>query len=144
MTLAAVHVKPDGQAGVRACSGMSKRYLVTLTESERAALNQRVAAGRGSARQLTHARILLKADSGPQGPNWPDSAIARALDVSEPMIQRVRRRFVERGMEAAIRRQRPRRDYRRKLDGEREAHLVALACTPPPPGRGRWTLRLLA
>ena len=61
MPLAAAHVKPDTQAGVPACSGMRKRYLVTLTESERAALNQRVAAGRGSARQLTHARILLKA-----------------------------------------------------------------------------------
>src|SRR5947207_11751869 len=123
---------------------MSKRYLVTLTEDERAALSQRVATGRGSARELTHARILLKADSGPQGPSWPDSAIARALDVSEPMIQRVRRRFVERGMRAAVHRQPPRREYRRKLDGAREAHLVALACTPPPLGRRRWTLRLLA
>ena len=137
-------VHPGLGGPVRPCSGMSKRYLVTLTESERAALGQRVAAGRGPARELTHARILLKADEGPNGPAWPDSAIARALDVSLPTVQRVRKRFVEHGMGAAVLRQRPRREYCRKLDGKQEAHLVALACTPPPLGRRRWTLRLLA
>src|SRR5919197_5583841 len=121
-----------------------KKYRVTLTEDERAALGQRVATGRGSARELTHARILLKADQGPQGPAWGDIGIAAALDASVPTIERVRKRFVEHGLEDAIRQRRPRRQYRTRLDGEQEAHLVALACTPAPLGRRRWTLRLLA
>jgi transposase len=123
---------------------MSKRYVITLTGNERSALGHRLAAGTGPARDLTHARILLKADDGPDGPAWTDAAIAEALDVSVSTVERVRKRFVERGLEAAIRRQPPRRAYRRKLDGEQEAHLIALACTPPPVGRRRWTLRLLA
>jgi len=123
---------------------MSKRYVVTLTEGERAALGRRVSAGREPARDLIHARILLKADAGPHGPAWTDAAITDALDVSTSTVERVRKRFVEHGLEAAIRRQPPRREYRRRLDGEQEAHLVALACTSPPVGRRRWTLRLLA
>jgi transposase len=123
---------------------MSKKYLVTLTESERAALGQRVSAGRDRARDLSHARILLKADSGPHGPGWTDATIAVALEVSVSTIERVRRRFVEVGPEAALTRRPPRREYRRKLDGEQEAHLVALACSTPPEGHGRWSLRLLA
>jgi transposase len=123
---------------------MRKRYLVTLTERERAALGQRVSAGQDSARDLTHARILLKADSGPHGPAWTDDAIATALDVSLSTIARVRQRFVEQGVAAAVGRSRPRREYRRKLDGQQEAHLVALACSPPPEGHGRWSLRLPA
>jgi hypothetical protein len=86
---------------------MSKRYVATLTELERAALGQRVATGTGPARELTHARILLKADQGPAGPAWADIAIAAALDVSVPTIERVRRRFVEHGLDDAIRRRRP-------------------------------------
>src|SRR4051794_18774542 len=121
-----------------------KKHRITLTEDERAALGHRVATGRGSARELTHARILLKADEGPQGLAWADADIATALDASVPTVERVRKRFVEHGLEAAIHRRPPRREYRRKLDGEHEAHLVALACTPPPVGRRRWILRLLA
>ena len=121
-----------------------KRYLVTLTEDERAALGRRVSAGRAPARELTRARILLKADGGPSGPAWPDVAVAVALDVGVSTVQRVRKRFALGGLEAALRHQRPRREYRRKLDGEQEAHLVALACSPPPLGRRFWTLRLLA
>lgn len=123
---------------------MSKQYLVTLTEDERAALGQRVATGRGPAREHTHARILLKADAGLNGPSWTDEQIAIATDVGLSTVARVRRRFVEHGLEAAIRRRPARRAYQRKLDGEQEAHLVALACTSPPVGRRRWTLRLLA
>ena len=123
---------------------MSKRYLVTLTERERATLGQRVATGRATARALPHARIMLKADEGPQGPAWTYEQIATALDASRSTIARVRQRFVEQGLESALRPQRPHREYRRRLDGEQEAHLVALACTPPPLGRRRWTLRLLA
>ena len=121
-----------------------KQYVVTLTEDARAALGQRVCSGRGSARELARARILLKADLGPDGPAWTDQAIAAALDVSVPTVGRVRKRFVEDGLDDAIRQRRPRREYRTRLDGEQEAHLVALACTPPPLGRRRWTLRLLA
>ncbi len=128
---------------VWACLDM-KKYLVTLTEDERAALGRRVRSGRGSARELTRARILLKADSRPDGPGWTDGAIAQALDVSVSTVERVRKRFAVLGREAALRPRRPRREYRRKLDGEQEAHLIALACGSPPAGRCRWTLRLLA
>jgi transposase len=121
-----------------------KKYLVTLTEHERVALGHRASGGMGPARELTRARILLKADSGPNGPAWTDEAIAGALDMGLSTVERVRKRFVEQGLDAAIHRQPPRREYRRKLDGGQEAHLVALACTLPPVGRRRWTLRLLA
>jgi hypothetical protein len=128
----------------RVRSRMSKKYQVTLAESERAALRQRVSAGQGRARALVHARILLKADQGPQGPAWTDEAIAAALDVSLSTVARVRRRCVEAGLQAALDPHRPRREYRRKLDGEQEARLIALACGAPPEGHGRWSLRLLA
>ena len=121
-----------------------KKYCVTLTEGERADLGRRVTSGRGSAREVTHGRILLKADWGRFGPGWTDEAIATALDVSTATIERVRKRFEEGGLEVALHHRRPRREYRRKLDGEQEAHLVALACSPPPLGRRFWTLRLLA
>ena len=123
---------------------MNKRHAVRLAECERAALRQRVSAGRGRARDLLHARILLKTDQGPHGPAWADEAIAAALEVSRSTVERVRKRFAETGLEAALGHCRPRREYRRKLDGEQEAHLVALACSPPPVGRRFWTLRLLA
>src|SRR5215208_5133250 len=126
------------------CFCMSKKYQVTLTESERAALAQRVSVGHDPARDLTHARILLKADSGPHGPAWKDEAIAMAVDTSLSTIARVRQRFAEQGLTAATRRRTPRREYRRKLDGEQEAHLVALVCSSPPEGYSCWSLRLLA
>jgi len=123
---------------------MSKTYVVTLTEQQRLSLRQRIAAGNSPARDLLHARVLLKADEGPNGPAWIDAKISTALEVSTSTVERVRRRFVQDGLDAALRHRPPRREYRRKLDGEQEAHLVALACTPPPVGRRRWTLRLLA
>jgi transposase len=121
-----------------------KKYLVVLTATERAALRRRVSAGEGRTRELIHARILLKVDTGPGGPGWTDAAIAGALDVSISTSERVRRRFAEEGLEAALNRRPPRREYRRKLDGQREAHLIAVACGAPPAGHGRWSLRLLA
>jgi transposase len=123
---------------------MSKKYPVTLTGAERAALGRQVSSGRDRARRLTRARILLKADSGPHGPGWTDATIAAALDVSVSTVERVRRRFTAEGLEAALHRRPPRREYRRKLDGEQEARLIALACGAPPQGHGRWSLRLLA
>jgi transposase len=93
---------------------------------------------------LTHARILLKADEGPAGPGWADEAIAEALEVNRSTVERVRQRCVEEGFDAALR-PRPSRQVRlRKLDGAQEAQLVALACSPPPNGRDRWSLHLLA
>jgi hypothetical protein len=111
-----------------------KKYLVTLTEGERAALGQRVALGRGPVRELTHARVLLKVDQAPGGPAWADTAVAAALDVSVATIERVRKRFVEHGLDGAIRQRRPRREYRTRLDGERKARLVAPGVQPATPG----------
>jgi transposase len=101
-------------------------------------------AGAGPARQVTHVRILLKADEGPAGPAWPDWAIVRALDVSHSTVERVRRRFTSRGEQAALQARRPTPPPPTKLDGGAEAHVVLLACSQPPAGRARWTLRLLA
>ena len=89
-------------------------------------------------------RILLKADQGPNGPAWVDDAIADAVEVSQSTVARVREEFVEQGLDAALQRRAPRRQYQRKLDGAQEAHLVALACSTPPTGQARWSLRLLA
>jgi transposase len=117
-----------------------KKYKVTLREQEREELGQLIKKGKGAARKLLHARILLKADTSM---GWQDQAISEALEVSISTIERVRERFVVDGL-AALERQAPKRVYQHKLDGEQEAHLVALVCSPPPEDRGRWTLKLLA
>jgi transposase len=122
-----------------------KKYLVTLTPDERGWLAGLIAAGRRSALTITRARIVLKADQSPGGPAWEDADIAEALDCSVRTIERVRQRFVERGLEPALGRKpqdRPSRE--RKFDGAAEARLIALACSQPPEGRARWTLKLLA
>jgi hypothetical protein len=102
--------------------------------------------GRGvaPASALTHARILLKANQGEAGPSWTDAAIGAALEVNPATVARVRMRYVAAGLEAAIYRKPPARSYRRRLDGEQEARLVALTCSAPPQGHKRWRLRLLA
>ena len=123
---------------------MHQKYVVLLTEPERAHLEQLIAAGTAPARKLAHARVLLKADKGPGGPGWVDARIADAVEISQPTISRIRQQFVEAGLEAALNRRAPRRVYARKLDGEQEARLIALACSAPPAGHARWTLRLLA
>jgi transposase len=122
-----------------------KRYLVTLTAEERQSLHDLTAAGKASARKLAHARILLKADQADGGPAWPDEHIAEALDVGLSTIARVRQRFVEQGLEAALgRKPQDRPSRQRKLDGRAEARLIALACAAPPDGRREWTMQLLA
>jgi transposase len=121
-----------------------KKYRVPLTPEERAELQQRINRGQGAARTLTHARILLKADASEGGPAWTDATIAQALDVSEPTIARVRQRFVEESLDAALHRRLPRIPTPCKLDGHQEAHLIALACSEAPEGRAKWSLRLLA
>ena len=123
----------------------AKRYLVTLTPEERDRLTGLLHSGKGAARTLTRARILLKADQADGGPAWEDARIAEALDVGRRTVERVRQRFVERGVDAALAhapQARPRRP--RKLDGAGEARLIAEACSAPPAGRAAWTLRLLA
>ena len=123
---------------------MNTKYAVRLTEAERARLRTLIGQGHAAARQLTRARILLKANQGEGGPGWTDAAIAGALDVHPASVARVRREYVTAGLDAALARKAPDRRYPRKLDGAQEAHLVALACGAPPAGQGRWTLRLLA
>ena len=122
-----------------------KKYLVTLTDQERPWLTRLVSAGKRSALTVTRARILLQADQADGGPACEDAEIAQALDCGLRTVERVRQRFVERGLEQALGRKpqgRPSRE--RKLDGAAEARLIALACSRPPTGRARWTLKLLA
>ena len=122
-----------------------KKYLVTLTTDERDQLTAMIAAGKAAAQKLAHARILLKADQGDGGPAWTDDRIADAVEVSTATVERVRQRFVEEGVEAALARKKQDKPSReRVLDGAAEAKLIALACSPPPDERARWTPRMLA
>lgn len=124
---------------------MKKKYIVTLTEAERQELQAMLSRGKAASRKLMHARILLKADvSSGGGPEWNDERIAEGLEVGTATVERVRKEFVEEGLKAALEPRKPRREYLRKLDGDGEAHLIALACSQAPEGRSRWTLRLLA
>ena len=121
-----------------------KRYRVTLTGEEREGLG-RLLARKADVRELKHAQVLLKADEAEAGPGWTDERVVGALDVGPATVQRLRRRFVEEGLAAAPGSyRRGGRAYDAKLDGEQEAHLIALACSTPPDGHGRWSLRLLA
>ena len=122
-----------------------KKYRVQLNQPQRQQLEQEVKTGKGPARQQMHARILLKADEGAYGPGWSDEQICEALEASLSTIERVRRRCVEHGLEEAItRRPQPERPHKRKIDGEQEAHLIALCCSEVPTGHEHWTMRLLA
>lgn len=116
-----------------------KRYIVELTEEERDKLHRLATTGRVLASKVTHARILLKADEG-----LTDAEIVEHLDVGVATVERVRKRFVLEGLEAALTRKKQDNPRALKLDGAAEARLVQLACSPPPPGRPRWTLHLLA
>ncbi len=121
------------------------KYRVTLTELERDGLKKMVSAGKGAARKLLHGRILLHTDMGEYGQHRSDDEIADALGVSLSTIHRVRERFVENSLEAAlVPRKMPRRPDKIKIQGETEKKLIALACSDPPNGRCRWTMELLA
>lgn len=122
-----------------------KKYKVTLTGEEREQLQVMIASGKASAKKLAHARILLKADASGDGPAWDDGRIACAVEVSTRTVERVRQRFVEQGLDAAlVRKPQERPSRERKLTGAAEARLVALACSAPPQGRSCWTMQLLA
>jgi transposase len=123
---------------------MMVKYVVRLNAEERAQLLALVNTGQAAAAKLLHARILLKADSGAESRRWTDAEIAQALDTSASTVHRVRQAWVEWGLETALARQRPTGRQYRKLDGVQEAQLIAVACSPPPEGRARWTLKLLA
>src|SRR5919107_2813797 len=117
---------------------------VLLSAEDRDMLEGLIASGHAPARQLTHARILLKADEAADTPAWPDTKIADALEVSRSTVFRVRERFAWEGLEAALVHRQPKNTKPKKLDGEQEAHLIALACSEPPKGKKRWSVRLLA
>ncbi len=121
-----------------------RKNPVSLTGDDRGRLESLIAHGHAPARELAHARILLKADEGEDAPAWSDVKIADALEISRSTVSRVRARFVQEGLEAALVHRRPKNTKPRKLDGSQEAHLIALACSAPPRGRKRWSVRLLA
>ena len=121
-----------------------KRYVVKLSDDERKRLDALIHAGKHSARLLTKARILLKADASEAGEGWSDSQIAAALDTSIDTVARTRQQLVEEGFEAVlVRKHSPASARPRIFDGAAEAKLIALACSRPPKGRKRWTLQLL-
>jgi transposase len=122
-----------------------KKNSIVLTSEQRRDLEALISAGQAPARKITHARILLKADCGPQGPRWSGRQIHEALDVGETTVRRVRHSFAQGGLQAALtRRPQAPRPEKRKLDGEQEAHLIALMCNQPPQGYERWSMRLVA
>ena len=122
-----------------------KKYTVELSPDERTHLNQLVTHGKAEGYKIKHAQILLKADQAKGSPGWKDKRICEAYDCHITTVENVRRRFVEQDFESALgRAKRGPQPHRRKLDGDAEATLVALACSEAPEGQSRWTLRLLA
>jgi len=121
-----------------------KHYVVTLTAAERSSLQALSAKGKVAAQKRLHAQIFLKTDASPEGDGWTDQQIVEAFDVGRCTVERLRQRFVEEGLEAALVRKPQQNRIPRKLDGAAEAHLIASACGKPPEGRNRWTLKLLA
>lgn len=121
------------------------RYKVTLSEEERRMLEEIVTRGKHRSQKVLNALILLGTDEGPfQTKKTTSQQLADVLPVSLRKIDRVKRRFVEDGLEVALEKRKPEREYHRKADGDFEAHLVALSCSEPPEGHARWSLRLLA
>ena len=117
---------------------------IELTQEQRVKLEQMIKKGKAPVRKIQHAQILLKIDGGEEGPNWSDHQIREAFGVSRATVWRIRKRFLERGMDDALnRRPQPERPQKRKLDGEQEARIIALACTKVPQGQQRWSIRLL-
>jgi hypothetical protein len=119
---------------------MNTKYVVILNEEQRQHVEKLTSSGKVPARQMKRAQILLKSD---MQVNWSYERIMDAFDVSAVTIAKVRKTFVEQGMEVALQRKKPDREYKHVLDGEDEAHLIALACSEPPTGRKHWSLRLL-
>lgn len=125
-------------------AALMKKYIVKLTKEEREQLKQISKNGKNSARKIIHARALLKADQGQFGENRTDEEIGKSLDIGIRTVERIRERLVLDGLDAALNRRLPQIVKPTKIDGEKEAHLFALACSQPPAGYAKWTLRLLA
>lgn len=123
--------------------GPAVKYVVRLDAEERQQLEGIIRTGRGAASRLLKARILLKADVSAEGDGWDDAQIGDALETSLSTVYRTRRQLVEEGLEAALARKTPSKPRYRIFDGEKEAQLIALACSKPPEGYARWSLRLL-
>jgi hypothetical protein len=122
-----------------------KKYVVELSSDERAHLEGLISKGKSSAKAILKARILLKADQGPLGPSWTDDRIVEALDTNPSMVTRVRRQLVEEGLEAVLaRKKRATPPIAPIFDGAAQARLIALACSEPPAGHARWSIRMLA
>ena len=121
-----------------------KKYRVTLVPEEREQLIKMINTGKAAARKLIHARILLKADESEGGEKQKDEDIRKALSINVRTVEKVRQRFVEEGLEAALNPKPASRTKPRKIDGKNEAHLIALVCGEPPEGRNKWTMKLLA
>jgi transposase len=123
----------------------AKRYKVNLFPAERDDLQRLVSKGNVAAYKRRRAQILLKADQGPQGPAWTDEQICQAFDVGQLTVSRTRKAFGQEGLQAALqRKQREHPPIARKLDGNGEAQLIALACSQPPEGYAKWTMQLYA
>jgi hypothetical protein len=122
---------------------MYKKYFVALTSEERTYLEKLVSSGSAPARKLRRARILLKSDCSEDGPSWTYKAICNAFDVNSMTVTNIRKAFAEGGLDKALNRKKPDREYEHCLDGNAEAHLIALACSAAPEGYERWSLRLL-
>ena len=122
-----------------------KKYIVRLSPEELATLKKLLTSGRGTGRLFTRVRILLKADQSDEGPAWSDEKISEAFDITVQTIEKVRKQLIEEGFDAVLSRHPyTQKVSRKKIDGDVEAHLIALCCSEPPKGRVRWTLRLLA
>src|SRR5579859_3694380 len=121
-----------------------KKESIKLTETQRRSIEQILSKGKALAWTLKHAQVLLKIDRGPQGPGWSTSQIVEAFDVSKSTVERICRLYREQGLDAALfRRPQPPRPQKRKVDGEAEAHLLAILCGEKPEGAERWSLRLV-
>ena len=122
-----------------------EKYIVELTSEEQEELAQLVSKGKAAARKITHARVLLQANESQGGPAWTDRQISQAFGIHTNTIHGIRLRFIEHGLQAALERKKQDHPSRRRVvDGDVEAHLIALRCGDPPEGRNQWTLRLLA
>ncbi len=121
-----------------------KKHIIELTPEEVKHLQELVTQGKTAARRILHAHILLQANAAEGGPAWKDDQIAEVFGVSVRSVERIRQRCVENGLDDALeRRQSDTGISRRKLDGKGEAYLCKLACSKPPQGRERWTIRLM-